>query len=321
MEDMTEHFPSLAPVSDHKVMMDGLFAAFDPQLPIHFIRGDDPYISTADFKEVFKRRTGMVPTVVNPADLRLLSDPTSCTGYSIYFVSNSQDRGSEPRHSEDDVLERIHQAGLQLFYHEYRALSTEILLHLGLHGVNDLRTIFHVNDKRILGIIHQEIDALVNKHYVLTAPQAELLRNRIVPTILPGSPELKDLLSQCRNGTRRRKDFIIKPCRGGRGVGHILGESLSAEEWESILIGMQDPTLYADKTQYIIQPFVQQPVFDLMLDEDNRVQQNFMVGTYYISSGRYIGLGGWRSSPGKICSMTGTGGCRLQSVAPADVSN
>ncbi|KIM94579.1 hypothetical protein OIDMADRAFT_135699 [Oidiodendron maius Zn] len=321
MGDMTRHFSRLEPVSDPNVMLDSLFAAFEPNLPLHFIRGDDPYTSTVEFEEVFERRTGMVPKVVNPANLRLLSDPDSYTGYSLYCVRSSNDTGSDPRHSTDHVLERIHQAGLQLFHHEYRALSSEILLHLGLHGVNDLRTIFHVNDKRILGIIHQEIDALVNKHGVLTAAQGELLQRGVVPTTLPGSPELEDLISQCRNGIVKKEDFIVKPCRGGRGFGHILGESLSTEEWESMLMGMQDPTLYADKTQYIIQPFIQQPVFDLMLDEDNSVCQNFMVGTYYIFNGRYVGLGGWRSSPGKLCSMTGRGGWRLQSVAVTGLSN
>jgi hypothetical protein len=96
--------------------------------------------------------------------------------------------------------------------------------------VNDLRTIFLVNDKRILGIILQELEALVSKHRIHSQEQDEILRQGIVPTILPGSQELKDLIDKSRKGIVEKDKFIIKPCRGSRGAGHLLGEVLSSEE-------------------------------------------------------------------------------------------
>jgi hypothetical protein len=42
------------------------------------------------------------------------------------------------------ALERIYQAGL--FRRDYRMVSPHILKHLAMHGANDLRTIFLVDD-------------------------------------------------------------------------------------------------------------------------------------------------------------------------------
>ena len=53
--------------------------------------------------------------------------------------------------------------------------------------MSDLRTIFLLNDKRFLGIIHQELETLVSKHNVLIAEQAEVLRQRIVVITLIAS--------------------------------------------------------------------------------------------------------------------------------------
>ncbi|CAI7592590.1 unnamed protein product [Penicillium viridicatum] len=159
--------------------------------------------------------------------------------------------------------------------------------------------------------VHQELDNLVEKHKVLTSDQARLLQEGIVPTILPGSPELKKTFFNERNQMDTLKNnFIFKAARASRGNGHLIGEDLSTEEWETTLLGMQDPNLHADKTSYVLQPYVRQPKFDILADKNKTVGESHVVGTYYTVNGRFVGLGPWRTGNGKICNVFG-GGCIL----------
>ncbi|KAF7593531.1 hypothetical protein BBP40_011259 [Aspergillus hancockii] len=266
LAEVMRNLEGLESVSDPKYMVDSLFTLFDPKLPIHFIRGEDRLSSTEVFDNLVEQRFGMRPKAIKPSDLRVLPDVDSKTGYSLFCLCEKQVPGLTTRQENGDTLEQIHQAGLQLFHHDYRTIAPDVLQHLAINGVNDLRTVFLLNDKRILGIIHQELETLVNEHHVLTKDQAEILRRGIVPTILPGSQELKELINQSRKGIVKKDDFIIKPCRGSRGAGHLLGEQLSLEEWDSLLVGMQDTTLQPDRTQYIVQPFIEQPVFSQVME-------------------------------------------------------
>jgi hypothetical protein len=47
---------------------------------------------------------------------------------------------------------------------------------------------------------------------------------------------------------------MLKAARASRGDGHLFGDELSAEEWEAVLVRMQDPTIRADRTSYVLQP-------------------------------------------------------------------
>lgn len=87
--------------------------------------------------------------VIHPEDLRLVPDTTLATGYALYTTSPALSTDGEEK------LERIHQVGFQLFLDGYRSLATEMRQHLALYGVNDVRSMLLVHDKRLLGIIHQ----------------------------------------------------------------------------------------------------------------------------------------------------------------------
>lgn len=128
-------------------------------------------------------------------------------------------------------------------------LPQEILRHLALNSVNDMRSIFLVHDKRLLGIILQELNDLVNKHGVLTTKQSHILQEGIAPTIISGSSELEELVRQSAQSNKIKDGFIVKPARLGDNEGIIFGRDLSAEQWTSVVMSLR--TLGSD--QCIIQ--------------------------------------------------------------------
>ncbi|KAE8311389.1 hypothetical protein BDV41DRAFT_578671 [Aspergillus transmontanensis] len=226
-------------------------------------------------------------------------DASSPTGLVIYC--------KKPGAGDEQALERVYQVALALFPEEYSLLPLDMLRHLARISVNDFRTNLLVNDQRLLGTILQELDDLVEKHQVLTPDQARILQEGIVPTILPGSPELKKIFFNEGNPKPTLKDdFMLKVARASRGNGHLIGEELSMEEWEAALRGMQSP----NKTSYVLQPYVRQPKFDVLADRNRIVRQSQVVGTYYAVNGRFVGLGPWRTGNGEICNVFG-GGCIL----------
>ncbi|KAJ5990757.1 hypothetical protein N7522_010964 [Penicillium canescens] len=156
---------------------------------------------------------------------------------------------------------------------------------------------------RFLGIIPQELNDLVQEHHVLTSDEPRILRAQIVPTILPGSQDLKNLLPTLRDeGEIIKNNFICKAARSSRGNGHLLRNEISKQEWGVVLLGMQDPRILAEGINYVLQPYVRQPKFDIAVEKDRTVCGSQMVGTYYTANGRYAGLGLWRTG-GKSCNV------------------
>ncbi|GFF79729.1 LOW QUALITY PROTEIN: hypothetical protein IFM47457_04992 [Aspergillus lentulus] len=81
-------------------------------------------------------------------------------------------------------------------------------------AVNDLRISLLVSDERFLGIILQELDILPTKHGILTPDQANALQQGIVPTLLSGSPELKQWMernNQDKASKDKWQDLSIRP--------------------------------------------------------------------------------------------------------------
>jgi hypothetical protein len=108
-----------------------------------------------------------------------------------------------------------------------------MLRQLATVAVDDPRISLLVNDERFLGIILQELDILVTNHGILTPDQADALQQGIVPTLLPGSPQLKQWME------RNNQDEASK------------------DKW-------QDSSIRPGVTCYTLQPFVRQVSFDLI---------------------------------------------------------
>lgn len=314
--------PSFVDIPEHNdQMIETYFKMFNPDLPIHLLQSEHFLAARGRssimeaFLDWIEGRTGKRPVSVRPENLRLVPDDASETGYSLYYAPSTN--GSTSQTHEEETLEKIHQVGLQIAVDEGSMLDPEISRYIALYGVNDTRSRLIAHDKRILGIIHQELDDLVTKHHVLTDAQATLLRTRIVPTIVPGSEESKWLLHSHRQGIISKDDFIIKPARGGRGQGIKFGDELDTSEWETVLEDLQKPGLNSDRATCVVQKIVKQAEEDLFLDEEIGVQRCQRVGTYYAVDGEFLGLGAWRAIAAKerVCNMSLGRAWKMGSVA------
>ncbi|PWY92176.1 hypothetical protein BO70DRAFT_375932 [Aspergillus heteromorphus CBS 117.55] len=286
---------------DAKQFVEDQLNLFDPQYPLHIVNEQYRTPFTELFVSCAHQNTGSRPTIIKPSDLRLLKDPASRTGYSLYCQSTRDHPDLLTKDGEP--LDRIHQTAIHLYQHELRLIPAEVLRHLALCGVNDMRSILLIHDKRILGLLLQELDSLVLKHRVLTAEQAEMLRQGIIPTINPGSLELEQLIEQTKKLAPIQDSYIIKPVRSGRGDGILLGQALSPTQWEALLGGLRDAKLVSGRTVYVVQPLVKQPVVEVV-DHRGKVRASHLVGSCHLADGKVTGLGVWRAGGGSKYTMT-----------------
>ncbi|KAK1149716.1 hypothetical protein N8T08_005270 [Aspergillus melleus] len=264
MRQLMRSSPGLQPTGDYDEWAKSLLGLFRTDLPVHILRGRDQLDRQA-FVKVAELGTGICPQFVNIDELELNPDEISATGYSLFY------RGQDPP-------EKIHQVVTTLFPDEYSLLPQDMLRQLATVAVNDLRVSLMVNDERFLGIILQELDDLVNRHGILEADQARVLQEGIVPTLLPGSPELKNWIQTHQQNEMSKDDYILKAARQSRGRGHLLGADLSPQEWAAIILDMQDPSIRPGVTSYVLQPYVRQVEFDIIGEEDQIAHASLMYG-------------------------------------------
>jgi hypothetical protein len=269
------------------------------------------------FIDAVRRRFGVTPRLISPADLRLVSDPQSKSGTRLCcIIKNNEecnDNGEETPlatpsalvTSEGEMVEEIHQVGLELHQRELLTLRPEMLRQISLRCFNDIRTILLVHDKRMLGIVKQELLPLVARK-VLTPAQAHILDKGIADTILPGSQELHQLLRISKRSPKVKDDYLLKPVRGGKGAGIVFGEDLSPDEWAYALRHLQSPKLVAGIT-CVVQHRIVPRLYDVILTASGNRLLYPLVGTYHVIDGEYLGLGTWRSSGNRICAVSGGG--------------
>ena len=82
---------------------------------------------------------------VDPSELRLIPSSTSPSGVVV-----------------TDNIGEIEQILLELHQEEIEALDEELLVEIGRVSWNDLRTVYFVHDKRILGLIRRELPWLLH---------------------------------------------------------------------------------------------------------------------------------------------------------------
>ena len=297
------------PTSDNQQIINSLLSLFDPSRPLHLLKGEEPGLDIHLFISYVHSVTGRKPRLIKPSDLRLASSPLSPTGYTLECVAGLDSNGNE-------VLERVHQVGLELHQHELRSLPKSLLREICLRCFNDFRTIFLVHDKRMLGIVLQELGNLVAVQRILSPTQAETLRRGITLTINPGSRELATLIKLTKLSPRVKNDFILKPIRGGKGAGIIFGSDLSPLAWSLHLELLRKSELVPGLLTYVIQRKIEQPRFDVVLHTAGSLQRNYLVGTYMSIHGRYVGIGTWRTSPNRVCAVS-HGGAWICSIVPA----
>lgn len=288
-----------------------MFNLFRPDLPLHLLKGEERGIDIHLFIDAVRRRFGATPRLITPADLRLLPDPQSSSGYRLCCVANENTAPSDLIAGEGETLEQVHQVGLELHQHELHALAPEMLRQISLRCFNDMRTVLLVHDKRMLGIVREELAPLVARE-VLTPAQAQVLEKGIADTMLPGSQRLHRLLQLSRSSPALRHEYILKPVRSGKGDGIVFGDDLSPEEWTSTLERLRSPALVGGAT-CVVQRRVIPRLYDVVLKASGDMLRYPLVGTYHVVHGRLLGLGTWRSSGNRICAVS-CGGAWICSV-------
>lgn len=177
------------------------------------------------------RRLGILPRLIAPEDLRLVPDSerkggwllccvTESSSNSTASTSGSSHNGKKLVTNSGETVEEIHRIGLELHQDEIAALSPDLLRQISLRCFNDMRTVLLTHDKRMLGVVKQDLQALVARK-VLTLQQAQVLDLGIADTFLPGSPSLRSLHVACKIAPNLRTGYLLKPIRGGKGVGML----------------------------------------------------------------------------------------------------
>ncbi|KAF5626176.1 multidrug transporter [Fusarium sp. NRRL 52700] len=305
----------LIPATDPDTILEGLFSLFDPVYPLHLLKGTEKGIDIHMFINAVEHRFGVKPRLIAPADLRLFPDTRSKSGFRLCCVMHGRD-GQGPNtwrfvSPNGEVYEEIHQVGLELHQRELLALEPEMLRQISLRCFNDMRTILLVHDKRMLGIVRQEIPQLVARG-VVTPIQAEVLRLGVVETLLPGSKELKDLLQMSFASPDLKYGYILKPIRSGKGNGIIFGDDVTAPEWTTLLQALTSPGGISAEL-CVVQRLITPREYDLVLHASEGMVRYPLVGTYHVSNGKLLGLGTWRASGGRIVAVS-SGGSWICSV-------
>lgn len=270
------------------------------------------------FIDAFAKRFGSKPKLITPDELRLMPDSGCQTGYRLCCISKDDANNISPQVTptifthNGEILEEVSQVGLELHQRELAALSPDILRHLSLRCFNDMRTILLVHDKRMLGIVRQEIPKMVTRQ-VLNQAQADELDRGIVHTILPNSLEVQSLLQASRDSSALRVNYILKPVRGGKGEGIKFGEDLSPGEWVAELERLQSQKPGRLHVSYVVQRRIVPRVYDVVLRPHETMDQYPLVGTYHVVNGELLGFGIWRASRSRIVAIS-SGGSWICSV-------
>ncbi|KAI9042917.1 uncharacterized protein KD926_004707 [Aspergillus affinis] len=280
--------------------------------PLHLLKGQEPGIDIHMVIDFLHRELGISPRLVSPADLRILPDPQSSSKFKLYCVVKNTsplcDSALPLRITDDGMaIEEVHQIGLELHQHELFGMPTEMLRQISLRCFNDMRTILLVHDKRMLGIVKQEIPDL-RRRGILTPVQARALENGIADTIIPGSTELKDLIRHSILDDRELKnEYLLKPIRGGKGAGIIFGDEMSPPKWIGTLARLCSPYPVSGATTYVVQRRVHARLYEVVLKPCGELNQYPLIGTYHSVHGQFLGFGIWRSSPQRICAVSNGG--------------
>lgn len=265
---------------------------------------------------IMHQRFGLTPRLITPEQLRLLPLARSDGHRLCCLVDSNEDAPSSAFNtSRGEVVEEIYQVGLELHQSELLALGHEMLRQISLRCFNDLRSVFLTHDKRMLGIIKQELDSLVLRN-VITSDQAQILDQGVADTILPGSVALERIFCLAQQSPRSRGQFLLKPIRSGKGAGIVFGDELTPEEWLSAL-QLQRNTRIVSGVTCVVQRRITPRLYDLVLKTSGTCVRYPLIGTYFVVNGRLLGLGGWRSSPDKICAVSHGGSwvCSVTSLA------
>ncbi|CAG8195405.1 unnamed protein product [Penicillium salamii] len=294
-----------------KRIASGLLGIFDPGQLLHLVKGEEHGYDIFMFMELAKK-LGLNLRLINPDDLRIVPDKAGVNGSKLCCLASTEATGSFPT-GTGEIVEDVNQICLELHQHEFRSLGSEMQKQISVRCFNDLRTMLLVHDKRMLGIIREELGSLKSRG-VISVDQANRLANGIAPTVLPGSSTLFALDQQSHFSETLKNDYLFKPTRGGKGAGILFGDEINNSDWLAILQTMKSPHIHEKQTSYVLQRKVCQPFYNIFSGSDATPSRCYMVGTFHMVHGKFLGLGIWRCSTGRLCAISTGGASWMVSV-------
>ncbi|KAF4337578.1 hypothetical protein FBEOM_8536 [Fusarium beomiforme] len=260
-----------------------IMSLFDPNKPLFSIRDKWPGPDSIMLSAINVARGNPPVKAVRPQDLEVRPDASSPTGFALWDKAT------------DTHLEQWY---VEMMQDEYAALEPAVARQLSLTPLNDLRTVFIVHDKRLLGIIPKELPELVSRG-VLTAEEADVVASGIIQTLNPGSKDMHDLLQESKSDPNVRNNYIYKPCRDGMGKGIELGKNLTQEAWLERLQKLTNPDVlrpYDDAA--VIQRLVEHNWYDMVRHEvpgdDGKPSKFHLIGAMFMLQNRNFYPSTWR---------------------------
>lgn len=253
---------------------------FDDKKPLGLVKGRESGYDIHLFRQLYRKSR-----FVDPKTLRLVPCGASPSGFTLA-----------------DNLGTIEQIALELHQDELEAFDEQILLEVGARCSNDLHTVFFVHDKRMLGLLRQELDYLVSSA-VLTVKQADSLRCGLVETHLSGTQSFRDILEDTKN----KHMWVLKPSQAGKGEGILFGKDLDDDTWK----GLREPKLDGATVEipYVIQRYIVQKKHNLFVnpqgwEEPPRKVRWSVVGTMLCLNQYFLGSTLWRTSDTDITAVS-----------------
>ncbi|KNB08950.1 hypothetical protein FOXG_09634 [Fusarium oxysporum f. sp. lycopersici 4287] len=274
----------LEPVNSMDASYNNLMALFDPDKPLFSIRDKWPGADSKILSAVNVARGRPPVEAVRPQDLEVRPDENSPTGFSLWDKATNR------------LLE---QWFVEMLQEEYADLEPAVARQLSLTPLNDLRTVFIVHDKRLLGIIPEELPKMVSRG-VLTAEEADIVADGITQTINPGSEGLQNLLRESKSDSDIKNYYIYKPCRDGMGHGIELGKNLTQEAWLERLEKLANPdVLRPHDDAAVIQRLVDHNWYDVVrhevsTDDGPKPNKFHLIGSMFMFQNRKFYPATWR---------------------------
>ncbi|GKU05737.1 hypothetical protein FLAG1_09051 [Fusarium langsethiae] len=263
---------------------DRVMMMFDPEKPLFTVHRNFPGADSKTLSGVNLSRGRPSVEAVDPNNLEVREDKSSPTGLSLWDKSTDT-------HMEQWIIEMLQE--------EYVGLEPAVVQQLALSPLNDLRTVFIVHDKRLLGIIPEELPGMVARG-VLTAEEAEIVANGLAHTINPGSEGLRSLIRESEDNPDVRLGYIYKPCRDGMGHGIELGRNMTQEAWLERLKKLATPdVLRPHDDAAVIQKLVDHRWLDMVRHEvasDDGAKPNklHMIGSFFMFHNQNYYAAPWR---------------------------
>jgi hypothetical protein len=252
--------------------------------------------------ELFHEKTGQKARFIKPSDLKWLPDENSGGAYAVFCATE-----------DGSGVERVYQVDFELEQEEYADIDFNILCHLAPNCINDLRSVFFVNDQRFLGVLYEELDDLVSRG-TLTQHEAGAVRQGLAPSFLPTSSTWSKVIEESKADPTTKDQWVLKYARSGLSKGHLFGKVTGATEWLEKLTSAQANNSNPDGDAYVLQKFIEQTEYDTWSHRTKEIIRCHLVSTYFSSNGKFLGLGGVRTADLTILSYNGDVGFAMIAV-------